>query len=312
MSSFDNLYIKDDFTPSKHLIEKRQANKRKRYINYLLTLNKNNTLPFFEETNPVILNNKDLFRKAFTYYPTLVKQISLKMPKSFYYDTEFMLEMYHITKSTELFNETKPKRLFFELFKIDSKFFNSDIQHFNSDIKFMCECISVKPGIVSNRFVPEKIKHEFEMIKSSIETINSVKTFLLCIQKNEGNVSWLKRFPYQVMEICEYLKPPLYPVYLFIENSSNLKYKCMRLHTCEHCDIKNKLEEYIKNLEYTSNKFIKYRILEKIKQLEPKLKKSTLCTKNTFCKKCPNFEDRKQWIDMIRTKAKSVYRLKVI
>lgn len=96
------------------------------------------------------------------------------------------------------------------------------------------------------------------------------------------------------MEICEYLKPKLYPVfnYQFIGYNSNLERKCIELHTCTHCSLKIKLENGKYKLTYRSiNKFIKVRTLKNIEQLEKE--KSTICTKNTFCKSCPNLEDIK-------------------
>lgn len=304
-----------DFPPSEYLINKRKELKRKKYIKYLLTPNKSNNLPLLKEINPKILNDKDLFSMAFTLYPILAEQISLKIPESIQSDDNFMLEMYHITKYMGIFKQIKSKILFLDLLKINPKFFNLGSQKLYSDIKFMYECVSINPIIVSNYFIPYIIKNEFNMINSSIKIINSVRTFLLCIQKKESNINWLKGFSGQVMEICKYLKPILYPVfnYHFIGYNSNLECKCMELHTCKHCSLKIKLENEKSKLKYRSiNKFIKVRTLQNINQLEKEKEKLTICTKNTFCKSCPNLEDRKQWIKLIRTKAISIYGLQVI
>lgn len=139
------------------------------------------------------------------------------------------------------------------------------------------------------------MKEEFQMIKKSMEYINTTKTFLLCVNQKSSNIYWMRGFyHFYTRFISEYLKPTLYPVNKFDSNRSLvpippiLSEKCMDIHNkCLHCS-----ETLLLPSHSCSKK------IPKVKQW--------------LCVNCPNLDERKQWVGIIREKASKVYGFRVI
>jgi hypothetical protein len=287
------------FPPSEHLVRKRENIKRLERIKVLITLDKYGSIPLEKEENSIILNDQNLFMMAFTKHPTLADKISSKIPQSILNDEEFMIEMYHLTKYVGIFGIVSNRKLFTRLLGINLAFFDYAFHGIYNNNCIMHECLRTFPKLISSPFLPVYIKEEFRMVKKSIKYINSTKTFLLCVNQKSSKIYWMRGHNnFYEKIISEYLKPIMYPVNKFVSNESlvpilpELLYqKCMNVHTkCLHCS---------NRLLFTS-----YSCCKNMKKL-PKVKQ-------LFCKNCPNLDERKQWVEIIRKKASKVYGFRVV
>jgi hypothetical protein len=282
--------------PSEHLLKKRENMERQKRIEYLTT-GKNGYLPLFHERNPAILNDRDLFRVAFTKHPELADRILFKIPESIINDEKFMTEMYHLTKYLGIFGRVYNYELFTRLLSINIAFFDYASHEIYSNKSNMQKCLKTYPELNEAMKLPVHIREEFQMIQESMKIINSIKTFLLCV--NQKEISCMRHI------ICEYLKPTIYNVNKFVRNESHilpngnvilplvpipqrLYEKCTVAHTqCVHC-----LKVFFQTSHSCSKK------QQKVKRL--------------LCRNCPNLEERKEWIQIIRETASKGYGFLVI
>ena len=288
------------FPPSKHLFEKKENTRRFERIKVLTSFNEVGQLPLFLEENPKILNDKDLFRIALTKHPKLADRISAIIPPSILFDEDFMLEMYHLTKYLGIFQTINSESQLFKLLKIDIRFFEhcripaSIIR----DDRIMQKCLKNYPKLLSLDYFPLHIKREYKMLASNIKIINTVKTFLLCTMSENGRLRHQRGFSGLIVhEICQYLKPAIYKSSDFIGPIPvlpSMLQKCRHYHSCKHCDnLARMLGRRITKQEYYQAKY------------KP-------CIAYKLCEKCPNREERKRWVEIIRNKAKEVYGLRVV
>ena len=270
------------FPPSQYLFKKRENIKRLERIKVLTTLDKNGKIPLEREDNPIILNDKDLFRIAFTKHPTLAEKISLKIPKSIRDDDDFMLEMYHLTKYDRIFGYIDSERLLFRLLKINLEFFDYCSYVIARDITIMKKCLKKYPRLKYSPTLNYEIREEFNALYYAVQKINPIKTFLLCVSKVDSPINWMRGFSgLYVRKIYDYLKPR-YPNNKYIMSiPENLSLKCRGggYHPTTH---------RISRGQYK------------------------ICEEYRPCSNCPNFEERKQWIEFIRSKAVSDYGFHVV
>jgi hypothetical protein len=272
-----------DFPPSQYLIKKRENIKRLERIKVLSTYDKHrNILPLERETNPMILNDKDLFREAFTKHPNLAEFISCKIPKNILDDEDFMMEMYHLTKCIKIFGYIDSERLLFRLLKINLEFFDYCSSVIARNIPIMKKCLKEYPRLKSSPTLNYEVRKEFNALYSAVQRINAVKTFLLCVSKSDSSINWMRGCSgLYVRKIYEYIKP-IYPNNKHIMSiPENLTLKCRGggYHYVTH---------RISRGQYK------------------------LCEEYRPCSNCPNFEERKQWIELIRSKALSDYGFRVV
>ena len=215
------------FPPSQHLVEKKKLNMRLERIKVLTTLDKFGDIPLFQEKDPMILNDKDLFRRAFTEHPTLADRISHKIPPTILYDEDFMIEMYHLidslgTKCFGIFQTIYSEDLLFKLLKIDIRFFAyCRIPEFiTQDDRIMQKCLKHYPRLRLFEGIPLHIRDGHRIITNYLKIINSIKTFLLCVINQTCQLRLLRGCSGIISHnICQYLKPISYPTFRVIGSS---------------------------------------------------------------------------------------------
>lgn len=215
------------FPPSQHLVEKKKRNMRLERIKALITLDKFGELSLFKEKDPMILNDKDLFRRAFTEHPTLAVRISHKIPPTILYDEDFMIEMYHLidsfgTKCFGIFQTIYSEDLLFKLLKIDIRFFAyCRIPEFiTQDDRIMQKCLKNYPRLRLFEAMPLHIRDGYRILTCYLKVINSIKTFLLCVVNEYSRLRLLRGCSGIISyNICQYLKPVFYPTFRVIGSS---------------------------------------------------------------------------------------------
>jgi len=260
------------FKPSKALIMKKQNDKRLKHIQFLTTSISNvyetDYLPLLFEKNLTVLNDSELFRKAFIKNPKFALKISLCIPSRLRNDIPFMIEMYKITNYNEyIFGIIDNCDMILTLLEYDIKFFKYCSKSLYKNINFICKCIKKYPSIVLYNQIPRYIKNDYKMIKNVNQDINSINTFLKCTIK-KGLLGWLRAYN----------------------------------------NIKKLINNYIYNFSY-------YDIICNF--ISP-IPKNLILQKCTGCKKCnhfetcleyPNFDKRKQWNQLIKETANTIYGL---
>jgi len=268
----------------KNSIIKEEKLKRLKYIEYLTTPNKlfNNTLPIFNKKHRSILYDKDLYRILFTKYPTIVNNIKFMFPYQIRDDEEFMIELYHLTKCRNIISSiTKPETLI-ALLPFDLNFINSCYYEVIYNVKLMRELIKKYPILISYKSIPEHIRYNYKMVKDAIQDINSIKTFLMSMKK-EGVLSYLNGIEGIRKNICDYLRVIPYELQQtnYYTIPFNLHQKCKTKHNCSNCS-------KLKPIKY-------WKVFEIHKEL-----RIMPCKHPAICTNCPNFDERRQWIQIIR------------
>ena len=240
-----------DYPPSSFLLKKRENIKRLERIKVLTTYDKHrNILPLERETNLMILNDKDLFRMAFTKHPNLAEFISCKIPKSILDDEDFMIEMYHLTKCIKIFRDINSESLLFRLLKINLDFFDHCSYDISTNKRIIKKCLKEYPELISAPTLYYKIRNEYHTIFSAVKQINSIKTFLLCVNTENSLIQWMKGCSgLYIRKIYEYLKPIYYvkkcnsdEFHLELCKGHNKRYK-----VCENFEERKELTELIKS-----------------------------------------------------------------
>lgn len=236
----------------------------------------------FTKLNPIMFRNKDFIRTILRKFPKDAVKLRQIIDPSILDDFEFAVEIYHLTKCITIFGEIRNLEFLFQLLEVDLDFLNSAYSRALT-IPFMRKCLKTYPILIRSDMISDMMMREYRSTRKAISEINTLKTFLLCVMKRDSKINWMRGCGgiYTRM-VCDYVRVfPMDLVKNYIDPIPQpLSLKCKRPHRCG-CVRFGDIGERLSNRSMCES--------------HPKV----------LCENCPNFHDRKLWVQLFRTLATS-------